>query len=78
MITAQEARKIVETTLSDKATNQLKKVEECINKAVKEGNFSTFFYEYLNPQVAKVLKEKGFSYKGFSDPRGEVTVTILW
>lgn len=67
MIEAKEAYKQAVNNCNKMIEVQLKYVEEKIDIAINQGKFSFNYYQYLHPEVIKILKNYGYFIEILSD-----------
>lgn len=60
MISARDAKKKTETTMSDKDNEQLQEIEKVIERGINEGVFEASFFFNPTSRVLKKLAEAGY------------------
>lgn len=77
-VTADWARKTVQSILGEKLEKELNKCLEIIKNAVKENRFSVSSSIYIDELTKKELEKRGFSVTKYSDQRDGSYTTITW
>lgn len=77
-MSASEARKQSQEILEQLDNELVKKVNNCISKAVKEGAYSCWCYDYLNENFCEALRRKGYKVKNESCQREGNMYEISW
>lgn len=77
LISAREARQKIESLESNKIKQQMKDIENSINKAVDDGKYSCYYYNSLFESVAKELTRQGYNYSDCCDSRDHATTIII-
>lgn len=75
---AQQAREKSAKNLEAKNDASLKKVMEQVNKAVKNGQFYCYHYDFLSEFAKKELEQKGYWIENAPVGRDGYTYTIKW
>lgn len=78
LISAREARKLSETSLSSEALYELEQVNECIYDAINKGYYSCWYYRYLPDQAVRKLENLGYKVKNQSNQRAGDCFEIEW
>lgn len=78
MYTAKEAREKAENQISDKTKEQLLAAENCIKRAVEDGEMKTWCNTYLNKQAVEKLNELGYKVENQSSQREGTSFLISW
>lgn len=79
MISAKEARKIEETTLSAQTISEIAMIEQDIESQAKQGkNIATYYNTKFLPQTLRVLEETGYKIKKKNDQYNEFYINISW
>ena len=77
MISAMEARSIVEEIQARALTEELKRVENLINEAVQKGEFKVYVGGVLKEETKNVLKNLGYSIE-VGGRYNEIDTVIEW
>jgi hypothetical protein len=75
---AKEARELALKVNTNAINSQYAQIKKRIEDAVKLGNYETFVYAYIKPDVRKKLQEEGFSIGLTDSIRNEDSTKISW
>lgn len=77
MISAREANKKSNDSITESLNNEVRCVEACILEACKAGKHKTYYYASLSPDALDFIQEQGYKIDTYA-ARNEVTTTISW
>ena len=77
-ITASEARKISESSVSIEDEYTLDKIEDYIKLKSNEGCTSIYFYDHISYNVQNNLMDRGFYVKDLSSQKDGICYQIKW
>ena len=75
---AQEARLIAIASNTDAVNSQYAKIKKQIEDSAKNGEYDTYVYDYIKPDVRKKLESEGFTVGTTGSFRNETTTQISW
>lgn len=78
MITANEARKKIDTLATKRGEEERKKAEEKITKAVENGESSCWLGIYISEATKKWLESLGYKVRLMSDQRDGDDTEVRW
>lgn len=78
MISAEEARKISERGVCDRAKYELGQIEKDICKSAEEGYRKIRYDQQFHYQTIRTLKAQGYEVKEFDSQRDGYSVDISW
>lgn len=78
LVSAKEARKLSETSLSSETLYELEKVNKCIQDSIKKGYYSCWYYSYLHNQSVRKLKNLGYTVTDYSTQIVGACFKIEW
>lgn len=78
MMTAREARIIVEIGQEAKIKREMEKIEIAINEAVKRNFYNCSYGDYICPENRKKLTELGYGVGTTTTSRNEASTLISW
>jgi hypothetical protein len=77
MITAEEARKRVDTKYEQEVRTEIDEIDRKILDAVDKGDTSIFIFHNIHTETANYLRDLGYTVEQ-DNFRNEVDITISW
>jgi hypothetical protein len=78
MKSAKEAKEETYIVANEEEIICLEDVEKHINNAIKSGEYSTYYYDYIPEEAIKKLKKLGYSIEDYSSQKDGYTYRIEW
>lgn len=83
MISADESRQLSKTAIETSTAELEKKLEECIQAAIRQGSYKSQFYARSSVEsilAVRILKDNGFRAEvcHAKDPRDKAYILISW
>lgn len=78
LVSAKEARKLSEISLSSETLYELDQVNKCIQDAINEGKYICWCYKYLHNQAVRELKKLGYKVTDCSTQREGDCFRVEW
>lgn len=77
-ITASEARKIAENSISSRDEDTLNNIEDCITINISKGNTKCYYCKSMSEIVLKNLVDRGFFIDNLSSQKEGICYLIKW
>ena len=78
MMTAEEAKVRVNVLKKEKQTDELKKIEKEIEKAIQERKNDVYIYAGLMPETIVSLKDLGYNVERKQTGPNEMALQVSW
>lgn len=78
MMTAEEAKVRVNVLKKEKQTDELKKIEKEIEKAIQERKNDVYIYAGLMPETIVSLKDLGYNVERKQTGPNEMALKVSW